>query len=219
MGGTGKSLAEKVTPYLKPIVKFITELSSDERSKLKSYFGTGAPVKVQLHFKEAIYKSFKDFQPPGLLQWIRESKGEFTRKAWTVGFEKIEPMIDRFTKHKLKEEFGEKNWWYEGVPEKVRKQCVAKKEEKRSEKDPSSFFTIVNYIEIIKENWAQLGEHYTPPGLERRNKNDKLKWLKHLNDIRIKYSHPPSDPVTEEEYNFLVDTHGWLMHKIVGGEI
>lgn len=212
---TGKELAESVIPYLDPVIEFVKNLSFEGRKKLRGYFGSGATEKVLREFQSKIYDDFKDFNPDGLDQWIKESTGQFTTQSYVLGNEKIQPLIDKFIKQKLIKAYGEKGWWMKGVPLKVRTPCAVRREEEGSSDNPWKFLDTIHYKEIIEDQWILLGEFFTPPGLEQTAKKKRLSWLDELNSVRKKYSHPQREKVTEKEYNALEKTYEWLQEKLV----
>jgi len=211
----GKELADLVIPYLDPVIEFVKNLSFEGRKKLRGYFGSGATEKVQREFQSKIHDEFKDFNPDGLDQWIKESSGQFTTQSYVLGNEKIQPLIDKFIKQKLVREYGEKEWWQAGVPLKVRTPCAVRKEEEGSSESPWKFLDTIHYKEIIDHQWDLLGDFFTPPSMEQASRKSKLSWLDELNSIRKKYSHPSREKVTEKEYNDLEKIYEWLQKKLV----
>ncbi len=118
---SGSELATKVYPYLDPIIQFVKDLDIEGRNKLRRLFGSGATEKVVWEFLNAINKEYNAFKPVGLEQWIKDNSGEFNIPSYELGHKRIEPLIDKFIKSKLKLEFGEKHWWIEGVPKEIQK--------------------------------------------------------------------------------------------------
>lgn len=210
----GKELADLVIPYLDPVNEFVKNLSFEGRKKLRGYFGSGASEKVLREFQSKIHDEFKDFNPDGLDQWIKESSGQFTTQSFVLGNEKIQPMMDEFILQKLVKEHGEKEYWKEGVPLKVRTPCVIRKEEEGSTESPWKFLDTIHYKEIINHQWSLLGDFFTPPGMEEESRKNKLSWLDKLNSIRKKYSHPSREKVTEKEFNALEYIYQWLQKKL-----
>ncbi len=211
----GKELADLAISYLDPVIEFVKILSFEERKKFRGYFGSGATEKVQREFQSKIHEEFKDFNPDGLDQWIKESSGQFTNLSFALGNQKIQPLIDKFIKQKLVREYGEKKWWTAGVPFTVRKPCVIRKEQESSSESPWKFLDIIHYKEIINYQWNLLGDFFTPPGMEQASRKSKLSWLDDINSIRNKYSHPSREKVTEKEYNDLEEIYEWLQKKLV----
>jgi len=209
-------LAKQVIELLAPVAKYICNLNIDERKKLRSHFGSGAAEKVQREFQRAIHDEFPEFCPEGLNDWIKTSSGQFNTEAYELGYGRIEPAIDAYIKHRLKEAFGEMDnrWWVEGIPIKVQKKCSERRIENRSLESDDHFLNILDYEEIIKANWDIFSELFTPPGLENAGKSRRLDWLKKFNTIRQKYTHPQRENVTESELHFLRELAGWLLDRI-----
>ncbi|MCD4753800.1 MAG: DGQHR domain-containing protein [Anaerolineaceae bacterium] len=212
----GGELADKTIKYLDPITEFIRNLDCEGTKKLRSLFGSGATEKVQREFQNAIHKKFPEFNPDGLEQWIQESSGQFDNRAHELGHNFIEPMIDEFIIKMLKKEYGLKNdnWWISGVPNPVQKKCSERKIDDKSTNSPEHFLTTLHYLSIINSNWKLLGDYFTPPGKGNVSKGKKLGWLEEFNKIRIKYSHPQREHVTEQDFGFLEDLHGWLSNNL-----
>jgi DNA sulfur modification protein DndB len=213
---TGEELAFATWEYLDPVVRFVKSLDSEETKKLRSLFGSGATGKVVREFQNAIHQDFEEFKPEGLEQWIKESSGKYNTRAYELGHNQIEPMIDAFIKSKLAKEFGKKYWWNKGVPPEIQKKCATARIDKGSTEPDSNFLNTMHYIEIIEKQWTLLGNHFTPPGFGSEKKPKRLQWLNKFNSIRQKYSHPQRENTTEEEYNFLEETKEWLEISLRG---
>lgn len=208
----GEQLANRVLPYLDSIIKFVNNLDLEGIKKLRGLFGSGATEKVLKEFQKAIHDDYPDYNPVGLEQWIKDSTGEFNYPAHEIGNNFIEPLIDKFIKSKLKEEFGEENniWWVEGIPMEIKKKCSNNQIESKTMEPIENFLNTIHYVTIIEANWTLLGNYFTKPGMEKVKKDKKLEWLKKFNGIRQKYSHPQRENTTEDEYNFLIEIKEWL---------
>jgi DNA sulfur modification protein DndB len=71
---------------------------------------------------------------------------------------------------------------------------------------------LIDYREIILQNWRKLFEEKFAYPDVKGNKEEKTKWLEKLNRIRNQNFHVYS--VTEEEFNFLRELHLWLFGKV-----
>ncbi len=212
---SGRELADKVIPYLIPVVEFIKGLDSNELKKLRSYFGSGAPEKVTMEFLNAIHSEFDEFNPEGLMQWIKENTGEFNKPCWDLGHNYIEPLMHKFVITQLKKEYGEKAWWIEGVPKTIQKVCSDARIDAGTSEPDWNFLNTIHYRDIVEKNWTLLGDYFTPPGMENAKKEKRLSWLVKLNKARQRYSHPQRDVITEEEFKFLTELYAWLKVKLV----
>ena len=205
----GLSLANKVIPYFNPVITFIKDIPIDKLNKLRSYFGGGATDKVLKEFQNAINKEFDNFKPEGLEQWIKESTGMFNLPSKKLGDE-IQLLIMEHVFSILKKEYGEKNWWYYGIPKEIQKYCADKEIDENHKEPAENYLLTLHYQKIIKDNKNILLKFYTKPGEERISVDKKLGWFVKFNTIRNKFSHPEREKVTEEEFNFLQELYEWL---------
>jgi DNA sulfur modification protein DndB len=210
----GHELATEVIQYLEPVIEFVKDLDLEGKNKLRRLFGSGATEKVVWEFLYAINTKFNEFNPSGLSQWIKDNSGEYNIPSYELGHKRIEPLIDNFIKSKLKQEFGEKHWWIEGVPKEVQKKCANNKIEEGSTEPEHNFLNTIHYLTIIEKQWGLLGNYFTPPGMESEKKANRIAWLKKFNQIRKKYSHPQRENVSEDEYIFLAELNEWLSVKL-----
>ncbi len=211
---SGQDLSIQVIPFLDPVVKFIKKLDNEGRNKLRGLFGSGATEKVLKLFQNAIYLIYNEFNPEGLEQWRKDNTGEFNEPAYDIGNKYIEPKIDEFIKTKLREKFGDNNWWIEGIPKNIQLKCAENKIEVGSREPDWNFLNTIHYHKIIEKHWDLFGEYFTMPGMENVKKEKKLDWLNKFNSIRQKYSHPQRENTTEAEYNFLVQIKKWLENSL-----
>jgi len=102
---------------------------------------------------------------------------------------------------------GEAGWWRDGVPEKVRLDCVQSREkDKEFVDDPYCYTTLIHLSDILKDNWGIFTKC-----LPAEMSNDKPKLMqdfRQLNTIRNKVMHPVrGDLPTEQEFGFVTEMH------------
>jgi len=200
---------------LEPIAIFVNNLSDEGLKKLRGLFGSGATEKVLREFQFAVHEQFADYDPKGLQQWIKDTSGQFNDNAYDLGYHKIEPFLHDFICNALRKEFGDRNWWAQGIPKRVQKQCSDTRIDQGSSEPEYRYLTTISYAEIIKSNWNLFGEAMTEPGKENAAKDKRIAWLAQFNLIRQKYSHPQRENITEGEYNFLDELWIWLQSRSI----
>ncbi len=99
----------------------------------------------------------------------------------------------------LKGEYGqgEKGWWRLGIPERVRVECVQRKERDADPADhPYCYTDFIHLKQILEDDWQLFSKHL--PKDEAKDKRVLMKALVDANAIRNKVMHPvrgnsPSD--------------------------
>ena len=119
----------------------------------------------------------------------------------------LELKLHKFIRQALIKEYGEENWWREGVPLHVREDCaVVNERDPEPASDLFCYTTIMHLFMVLDKKWSTLSE-FLPTKL-RSDKQAFLTDLKRLNGIRNKVMHPVKGYViTEEDYDFLRRLH------------
>ena len=127
----------------------------------------------------------------------------------------LELSLHKFIREAMIREYGEENWWREGVPLHVREDCALINErDPEPAQDLFCYTTIMHLFMVLDKQWAKLSE-YLPVKL-RSEKQEFLARLKRLNGIRNKVMHPVKGYViTEEDFDFLRALHADFAPAVV----
>lgn len=119
----------------------------------------------------------------------------------------LELNLHKFIREALVREYGNENWWREGVPLHVREDCALVNErDPEPANDLFCYTTIMHLFMVLDKKWTTLSEFL--PAKWRSDKQAFLNDLKRLNGIRNKVMHPVKGYViTEEDYDFLRQMH------------
>ncbi len=119
----------------------------------------------------------------------------------------LELSFHRFVREALVRQYGQENWWREGVPLNVREDCAI-----MNERDPEPavdlfcYTSVMNLLMTIDKQWSVLAPHL--PTKLRGNKQEFRARLKRLNTIRNMVMHPVKGyTITEEDFDFLRELH------------
>lgn len=201
-------------PYMDILLQGIRDMSQDKLEKMAKYYGAGGVEKVRREFQIIINNSKNDFNPKGLLKYKESSTGMYINESLN-NIKELQKLMHRATIIILKNQFGDDDWWDEGVPEKIRLECTSiYVKEKRIEKE-WNYLMLIHYKEIAQKNWLLFKEYFTPPNMENVNKEAKLYWLTRMNKIRNKCSHPERSQLSEDEYYFIKKLSSWLKPKLI----
>jgi len=124
----------------------------------------------------------------------------------------------------LKDKHGDDgtDWFYEGCPQTVLTRCADLRfKTTKSGDKPREDYTYMNFIDyhsiiFFKDNFEDLKTIFTPPNLEKVNKDIKLKWLKDYEKIRNKWSHQDESEqvVDKKDYETLNEIYNWLDSRL-----
>ena len=216
-----KDIIVAFCPYLSGVVHFFNGLSDDERQEIRSSYGSGAPTRLWRNLQKAVRDIEPSFSPVGLDEYWQNQSKQFNEGA-RQRLEEIELILYKETREALKSEYGN-NWLKVGMsPGLYKKLHEDAAEANRKilddspEKEPWDCMYFINYWDVIwrKGNFSKLFQkRFSMPGLANNaTKDEKLEWIKELNDIRNKVSHPsPNRGVTKEEADFVEAIYNWLV--------
>jgi hypothetical protein len=125
---------------------------------------------------------------------------------------KIEVGLYDFVMHQLKAHFNAtpEQWWYEGVPEPLRKKNAELSEASKGRIPKEQGFYLISYREIIEENWPLFSSHFD---IENLGKKKALAWFAALNEIRNRLSHPlrlREHPLTTAEHHEIEERRSFV---------
>nr|WP_297167025.1 DGQHR domain-containing protein [uncultured Dysgonomonas sp.] len=213
---TAKNIFEKIKQYLEPVILFYQHVDDDTANNLRTAYGTGGDVKYWRTLQLAVKKSFSEFNPEGLEEYLKKEEKEYNTRAFEY-IRDLETHFKKDFKEKLEEHYGG-SWFKKGVPAKIGDNAtllmLQKNREIENEEDEVTEWDCINiiaYREIALDNWQNIFEpYYTRPHEKKRgNKKDKTSWMVTLERLRNQNVH--SYYVTEEEYYFLEELHDWLI--------
>ena len=217
-----QKIMDEVKYYLDPLIDFFKKLTPDEKSSLKRSYGTGGRARYWRLLQKAISESRKEFDPPGLREYIQGEARQFNEDSFKM-IRDIEIFMKNDFKNKLESSYGN-SWFKKGVPANVYEDAallaIKKNREVDNEEEVSAWdcLNMIDYrrIAIYGSNWKEIFEkYYTKPGEEklRGGKEEKTKWMQKLERIRNQNFHSYS--VKEDEYEFLIELYNWLITKTV----
>lgn len=204
-----------ISRYLNPIISFLNNKTSEELKKLRGQLGGGGVDKIIKEFQFSIHESYSEFNPQGLDKWIKDNSGIYNTPSKILGDE-IQLTIRNFIFKKLKEQYGEINWWKQGVDREIQKYCSNVAIDDGHLEPEDHYLLTIHYQKIVKDNKEFLLEFFTHPDLKSAALDKRISWFVKLNSIRKKFSHPERDKVTEDEFLFLNELKDWLFKKIGG---
>src|SRR5439155_17307808 len=199
-------LVERITPYGQALGDYLGSMNAQQMKSFRSLRGVQGQTTGMRKCQEALRKKFPEFNPPGLSDYLEAEAAQTTEKAIHIVLS-IEKTLQAYILDELRSEFGENesDWWFSGVPKSVRKKVDDRINEEGGKKGGrEANFDLLDYRDIIIENWQLFGETF---GFGTKgNKDVKTKWIEQINEIRKVAVHASKGthlPVTVEQVAFL----------------
>ena len=128
---TDSELVIQIKPYGEALGDYFGDLS-EERKQL---FRTGARgnqgrAAHRRQCEQALHQKFADFEPPGFKEDLKLQKAKTNEQAYAI-IQSIETQLKKIVLDTLKADFDGENWWYEGIPQKIRTKAAERKEEEK----------------------------------------------------------------------------------------
>lgn len=200
---------ENIKPYLQALADFFQNASDQEIQAFRRVGSSLTAVRQQAYGMEAhIQKKFGDFKPAGLQEYLESRDEEGTEKARAKVL-RIQKRMFGYVIGILKKQYGTQGeaWWVKGVPLKIRTECRTRWEEKNCEGCVEEQLFLQNYVDICIQNWNIVKDVISLDAKDKQAKQANIKWIKELNRVRNKVSHPEQGVLNAEQVAFVEDIY------------
>ena len=203
---------------LDTLSNYINSLSLVEIQAFRSA-GTGGQGRENVfrEFQNYLHQNDTSFEPDGLQEWIMNSSSEYNESGKKI-LDDVELKIKEVVKKKIieKNNFNSKNWLRPpAIPDGVLTNSYKMWNENNQLEPQENFLYLLDSKSIIEkgDNWSTCFKKvFTDPRIEgSAGKENSLKWMIELNEIRKKSAHPTRAPITAKEHEFLKFLHSWLI--------
>jgi len=194
-----------IKPYLEILIEYVRDASAQEIQGFRRIGSSLTAVRQQAYGIEAqINKKIAAFRPPGLLEYLA-SRDEVGTEEAAGKVTKIHRQLFDYVVGTLKDHYGNgnKTWWIEGVPLKIRTNCTTAWEEKNREGEEESNLYLIDYIDICIKNWDLVKDVISLGARDKENKKANTKWIKELNEIRKITTHPERGVLSKKQVAFV----------------
>lgn len=205
--------------YLDPLISFLSQLDFDEGVEFRRQYGTAGRTRYWRQLQIVIHNEFAEFNPLGLEDFLKEEEKQFNTESFEM-IRDIEQLLKRDIRERLENGFGER-WTRDGIPKKVFLDATTLAAQKNLDREPGDelepwdclhlidYYSVVTYTHALWQEMYQ--SQYTRPEDEGApgGWKEKANWMVKLNAIRNEVDH--NYAVTEEQYEYLVAIHSWLL--------
>ena len=182
----------EIKPYLQTLIDFFKTAQPHEIKAFRRIGSSLTAVRQQSWGMEAhIQTAFPEFKPTGLQEYLDSRDVAGTEKA-AAKVMKIQRKLFDYVVGTLKKHYGTHNkaWWTQGIPLRIRQDCIVRWETRNREGDEETLLHLINYVEICIKNWYLVKDVISLGARDKENKKVNTKWIKKLNDIRNITAHP-----------------------------
>lgn len=207
-----------IKPYLDVLVVYFRIATEQEVLAFRQIGSSLTAVRRQAWRMEAqIQKTYSDFEPAGLADYLASRDEAGTQEAQTKVME-IQKRLFDYVIGALKAKYGtiKKAWWVEGVPVDIRIACSKRWEENNRDGDEESQIYLQNYVDICIQNWDLVRDVVSLGERDKANKKRNTKWIKDLNEIRNKVAHPERGPLEKAEVERVQEIYGLVEEHFPG---
>lgn len=170
---TTKKIHEETLKYFDSLIHFYKEMDSNMANELRKAYGAPGDAKYWRTLQIALRKAHPELTLVGLDDYLKKEEKENNEVAFKC-IREIEQFLNRDIREKLELEFN-KTWLKKGVPYKIYVDATAlaaqknrEIENEEDEKEPWDCLHLIDYRDIIVQNWQKLFEkNYTRPGQEK----------------------------------------------------
>lgn len=200
---------KNIEPYLQVLADFFENASNQEIQAFRRVGSSRSAFRQQAYGMEVhIREKFEDFKPAGLQKYLelRDEKGTEEARGKVIHIQK---RLFDYVIGILKRQYGTQDdtWWVQGVPVKIRRECSARWEEKNREDSVEKQLFLINYVDICIHNWDIVKDVISLDAKDKQAKTVNIKWIKQLNEIRNKVSHPEQGDLNANQVALVGDIY------------
>jgi DNA sulfur modification protein DndB len=148
---SAESINQYLDSYTDIVIKHFKSCSPETIQRFRSRQALAGVNQNAIELMSFIHQDIPDFCPQQLKKYLEEIDEKGTEEA-RVLIDQTQKTMFKYVTEKLKEKYGE-NWWYEGIPQKVRTSCSDNHEKEKGIKHKEQYLTIIDYQSIAHENW------------------------------------------------------------------
>ena len=226
---------EAIKKYLKALMDTIKGLSDDDKTNLRTKYGSGAKHHSLRNFQNYVHTKQNNYLPLELVEWLERQDKELQNEGGRLVFS-IESYIKSTIIENLRALFKE-NWDLEIGS--IKKDCQSRSDAEvekhyketgiRKESSWTQQFNIMDYKWIIEKHWTKVPEFGAPENFNPfsdifsidlgdgfNSKSEKLKWISLFNSHRnnVAHSGTKEQGLSKADVKFLQKVLGSLQIKV-----
>jgi len=207
-----EDLEEDIRKLATPLVEYFADAPPQEVGDFRSRQALKGVRQNSLLMMHLIYGEIEDFLPPCLGEYLDSVDKEGTEDVRKL-IDEIQVCLYEYVLDTLKNHYKDppEDWWYNGVPEKVRLRCMEVREREHGEKRPDQYISLINYRDIALHTWEQFQTLFSLG--EKGAKAKVTQWLVDLNKVRNITHHREKWPATKDQVKSVREIYKRLMQQ------
>lgn len=209
-------LAARLAPYAKCLGNHFARMSQTDRQQFRQFQGSDGQIMGTRQCQEAIRNEFPKFSPPQLAEWIESRKKNYNDQGRAL-IEYVETSLQKHILQILKSEYDTdaESWWWEGVPQSVRKKIDDRINESNGKSGGrEQNFDLIHYRDIISTNWDLFKEPFGY-AMAGNGKEKQTGWIAEVGEMRNIVMHPSRQQfLSPEKLSALQKYADWLKSRI-----
>ena len=189
-----EDIAESIFYYMTPLCDYFVSATEEQRKALRSKLGGGADTKFWREFQRIIHEKYPQFDPPGLLEYLRDETKQFNETT-KLCIDKIHEAVWSVVFDNYLAKFESDDERLKEFPKAIYKRITKQKSD--LEYDNKSFvFRLKDYVTnsdlrelaLIPHLWTEIFEELLSPPWIRKGGAKKIKtqWLAELDELQNK---------------------------------
>ncbi len=209
---TNKDLMVRLNQYGIALGDYLSSLDNESKQEFRRLRGGQGQDRGTRMCQAGIKQHISEFNPAGLKDWMDQESKQTTQRARIV-VDAIEIALQKIIMLELRQEFKGEEWWFSGVPQKIRLKASQRREEDQGKRgNKEAYFDLIDYREIIKHNWSLFSELLS---FDHGSKDRRTEWISKVNDIRKRVMHASSGAgVSTTELEEIESIKKWLKDKL-----
>ncbi|MCW2249245.1 DGQHR domain-containing protein [Azospirillum fermentarium] len=208
-------LVERVAPLVQPIINFFRTADATQVKAFRDRQALDGVKKNYLSMMGIIHDAIPQFTSKDLTEYLKDRDEKGTQEADLI-IKDINKILYNDVIARLKQKFGTENdaWWWQGVPQPIRKECFERANNDNGEKPLWQYLSLATYQSIAVHNWDIFQDSYALG--EKVKKGDAVRWIAKLSKARQTTAHPEKGVLSKDEVAWVRSIYIKVKAHIVG---
>lgn len=211
-------LVERLAHLVQPIIDFFKTADPTQVKAFRDRQALDGVKKNYLSMMGIIHDAIPQFTSKDLTDYLKDRDEKGTQEADQI-IKEINKILYNDVIARLKAKFGTENdaWWWQGVPQPIRKECFERANNDNGEKPLWQYLALATYQSIAVHNWDIFQDAYALG--EKGKKGDAVRWIAKLSKARQTTAHPEKGVLSKDEVAWVKSTYIKVKEHIVGEKV